>query len=162
MIQNNRNIFVFLIACLTFAHCSELGSGPGLPPDNHEQVTIAQGVWGNVWFWEGNFMPGSSTGTITPVIREIFVYEATRYDSVVNAGPPFYRDILTKQVAKTESNKTGFFQIALKPGQYSFFVKEDSLYYANGSDSAGYILTARVFPNTVTKRQIDIDYRAAY
>ncbi|MDZ7765838.1 MAG: hypothetical protein U5K00_15710 [Melioribacteraceae bacterium] len=32
-------------------------------------MTISEGVWGNVWFWEGDFMPGSPDGTITPVIR---------------------------------------------------------------------------------------------
>jgi hypothetical protein len=79
----------------------------------------------------------------------------------INSGG-FYDSILTKQITKLQSDNTGFFQIELPPGKYSFFVKEDSLYYANGGDSEGYILSAIVTPNLVTKRQIDINYKATY
>jgi hypothetical protein len=162
-------LFLFIILSILAINCKDSISGPKLPPDNHNKVTITQGVWGNIWFWEGNFMPStdnSSHGKVTPVVREVFVYEATRFDSVVMAigvnGGGFYDSILTKQITKLQSDNTGFFQIELPPGKYSIFVKEDSLYYANGSDSEGYILSAIVTTNLVTKRQIDINYKAAY
>ncbi len=134
------------------------------PPDTKDQVTIHQGVWGNVWFWEGDFMPSDRPprGTITPVVREVYVYKATPLDSVI--GPPyspFYSKILTPLVATTTSNSTGFFQVELQPGKYSFFVKEDSLFYANLFDDY-HIQPATVVKDSVIKRQIDITYKASW
>lgn len=167
-IRNLSGVFLFTASGILVS-CSDSPTESGIkyPPDNQNKVTISQGVWGNVWFWEGNFMPSTDNsfhGTVTPVIREIYIYEATRYDSVVTAYGygGFYTNILTKQIAKVQSDNTGFFQISLSPGKYSFFIKEDSTYYANGSDSEGHILPAVVTMNTITKRQIDIDYKAAY
>lgn len=142
-------------------------SGNNLPPDNEYKVTIQQGVWGNVWFWEGNFMPStdnSSDGKITAVVRNIYVYEATRYDSVLvdSTKAIFIQEIYSNFIEQITSDKDGFFQIALPPGKYSFFVKEDSLYFANESDGDGYLMSAEVIPNTVVKRQIDINYEAVY
>jgi len=137
------------------------------PPDNSGKVTINQGVWGNVWFWEGDFMPSSSNssnGTIKPVIRDIYIYEATTYEMVDHSGllGAFYRSINSDLVAKIKSDDSGFFQYELQPGTYSFFVWEDSLYYANLLDENGYILPAVIKPDSVTKRQIDITYKACF
>ncbi len=134
------------------------------PPDNEYKVSISQGVWGNVWFWEGNFMPiiDPSRAKVTPVVREIFIYEATN-DSMVE--PPygtFYKNINSNLIATTRSDADGFFQISLAPGKYSFFVKEDTLFYANLWDNEGHIQSAIVVENNVTKRQIDINYNAVY
>ncbi len=158
---------IFALLALLFS-CEDMGSGPGFPPDTRDQVTITQGIWGNVWFWEGDFMPstdpGGSGGRITPVIREVFVHAATTYDSV-GTSPiwgTFYSRILTTCIAQSRSNATGFFEVSLPPGKYSIFVKEDTLYYANGSDSEGHIMPSRVFADSVTKVQFDITYKAAY
>lgn len=162
MTSHRVRVVLTVVAIVLITGCNDLGSGYRIPPDTSNQVTIDQGIWGNVWFWEGNFMPGSATGTITPVEREILVYEATRYDSVVLTGGGFYRAILTRFVARTRSNKTGFYEVSLPPGKYSLFVVEDTLYYANPSDGAGHIQPGTVVASQVTKVQIDIDYRAAY
>ena len=155
--------------CLFVMNCEDLlNSEKKFPPDNHEKVSINQGVWGNVWLWEGNFMPttdNSSNGTITPVEREIYIYVATRFDSVSfsnSFGSSFYDSILTKQIAKINSDNSGFYQIELPPGKYSFFVKEDSLFYGSEGDSDGHLMSARVGTDSITKRQIDITYKAAY
>lgn len=137
------------------------------PPDNADKVTINQGVWGNVWFWEGDFMPStdnSSSGRITPVIREIYIHEATRFDSVEmdTSRSGFIKTISTKFVAKVISDRDGFFQIELDPGKYSFFVKEDSLYLASESDSEGHLVAAEFDLGKVVKRQININYNAVY
>ena len=159
----HRTIAAFAFAVtISNSGCNDFGPGNSIPPDTFKQVTITQGIWGNVWFWEGNFMPGSENGTITPVEREIQVYEATRHDSVTFAGGSFYRDILTRLVATTRSNRSGFYEVALPPGKYSLFVIEDSLYYANPSDSASHIQPGTVTENQITKVQINIDYRAGY
>ena len=81
-------ILFFSFLLIAFS-CEDFFSGNEnkLPPDNQYKVTIQQGVWGNVWFWEGNFMPttdNSSNGKITAVERNIYIYKATRVDSVIH------------------------------------------------------------------------------
>jgi hypothetical protein len=153
-----------LCATITLMSCSDLGTGPGAPPDTSDQITITQGIWGNVWFWEGDFMPGpgARSGKITPVERDLWIYAATKHDSVVGAGYVFFRQVLTELKARTRSNKSGFYQVALPPGKYSVFVMEDSLFYANGSDGAGHIMPGVVTAQSVTKVQVDVTYKAAY
>jgi hypothetical protein len=132
--------------------------------DTANQVTIVQGVWGTVRLWEGDFMPPFPTGTITPVQREICVYEATRYDSVeqiVGSGG-FYKSIFTKRVARTKSNAKGFYEVALPPGRYSVFVLEDTLFYSNEGDGAGYLTPVTVLAGKTTERRIDISSGAAF
>jgi hypothetical protein len=135
------------------------------PPDNSWKVTISQGAWGNVWFWEGDFMPSTdgSWGKITPVVRVVYVYKLTSLHQVDQFSySPFYREIYTDMVDSLWSDRSGFFEINLEPGRYSFFIKEDSLYYANLFDSELNILPATVDNDTVTKVQIDITYKATF
>ena len=161
-------VFLFLFL-FVFEGCEDFLSDNGnkLPPDNQYKVSIQQGVWGNVWFWEGNFMPttdNSSNGKITAVQRNIFIYEATRFDSVIRDSSRylFIKEIKSNYIDEITSDKDGFFQISLPPGKYSFFVKEDSLFFANESDGDGYIMSAEVTEGNVVKRQININYNAAY
>jgi hypothetical protein len=158
---NSRITLYSLVAllCSLFTGCEDNGSS--YPPDTSKQVTITQGVWGNVWFLEGNFQPIEGRGTISPVQCQILIYEATPLDSVSSAGAGFYRDIRTKQVAITASNRTGFFQLALPVGMYSAFIKIDTLYWGGEDDSIG-IYGFMVLPGSVTKVQININYRAAW
>ena len=163
----SKMMYLLSVIILVFVlHCQEKYRGIQYPPDTSDQITITQGVWGNVWFWEGDFMPviypALPTGTITPVVREIYVHTLTPRDSVSQVGySPFYYEIYTQLVTTTWSNSTGFFEVALPPGGYSFFVREDSLFYANRDDGA-YILPATVVDDSVTKVQIDIDYMATW
>ncbi len=164
--QTNKILFVISFSLILYS-CSDNSVGVIYPPDNSYKVTISEGVWGNVWLWEGNFMPStdnSSNGKITPVIREIYIYEATRLDSVERdtVSYIFIRSIHSRFIAKVYSDKDGFFQIALPVGKYSFFVKEDSLFFGNEGDGDGYLMSAEVSENKVTKRQININYNAAY
>lgn len=159
----------YLLLLLVFAkivlhlNCKDIGEGPLTPPDTQTSPTISQGVWGIVYFWKGDFMPGGPPrGTITPVSREIYVYEATRSDQVVSIGTVFYQRINTRFVTKTKSNRSGFYQVVLPPGKYSFFVKEGSLFYANYWDGEGHILPASVHPDSLTNVRIDITYEAAF
>jgi hypothetical protein len=131
----------------------------GTPPDTSGQVTISQGVWGNVWFWEGNFMPVDPTGTITPVRREVYAYELTKDTQVEPSDSgPLFRVIHTRCIDSTRSNSTGFFQMELAPGRYSFFAREGSRFFADLTDTARNLFPATVVRDSVTKVQIDIDY----
>jgi len=138
---------------------------------NKDGATINQGVWGNVWFWEGNWMPYSGQiaeprgNKITPVIREIFFYKATTIQQLIPyhlKDGPFYSFIPTELVAKTSSNVTGFYQVELRPGLYSVFIKEGTVYFANKGDGVGRLNTVEVQPGKVIKLQLDITYKAGY
>lgn len=136
------------------------------PPNNEKMVTITQGAWGNVRFWEGDFMPGwdpETGGTITPVIRDIYIHEATTNEMVEQEYySSFYTSINSNLIAVVQSDKDGFFQIELEPGKYSFFIKEDSLFYGNKSDSDGHIEAEEVFTDSTTQVRLDITYKATY
>ena len=152
-------VVLILIVCCLFSTCTH--NNVRYPPDTSKQVTITQGVWGNVWFWEGNFQPIEPDGTVTPIQRQVFIFEATSSDSVSNATGGFWSNIRTKLIATTSSNPTGFFQINLPVGRYSVFVKEDSLYWSGYINPIG-IGGFQVVANTVTKVQVDINYKAGY
>ncbi len=140
-------------------------SGSKRPPDNHKLVTIKQGIWGNVWLWEGDFMPGpggAKRGKVTAVRREVRVYEPV---PVKDLDPPKgteFKKIKAKLVKKVTSHTNGFYQISLKPGRYSIFVKEGSHYYANWFDGQGYVLPVTVVKDSVTKFQIDVKSGATF
>lgn len=150
-------MFALLLGCCI--GCED--KGIKFPPDTSKQVTITQGVWGNVWFWKGNFQPWNPTGTVIAVERQVLIYKPTPFDSVTMADMVFYRTIRTKLIAATASNRTGFFQQELPPGNYSVFVKEDSLFWMGVGNSIG-IGGFTVWPDSVTKIQININYAAGY
>jgi hypothetical protein len=160
--MSGRNLLLLLVlmSLAVLSGCS--GGAPGrlapTPPSTQGQVAITEGVWGNVWLWEGDSMPGTSGNgiTITPVVREVLIYEPTNMSSCVPGPPGFIREITTKLVATTTSNATGFFQVSLPPGTYSVFVKEGSLYVWTGPDGNGILHPVTVVPGSVTKTQLDI------
>jgi hypothetical protein len=134
-------------------------------PSRHpERVTIAQGVWGDVWYWSGNFMPVRPSGSVRAVPREVLVHALTVRDSVTisSRGSTFYSSVRTSLVGSTWSDGSGFFQLALEPGSYSVFVREDSLYYANDLDGRGNISAVIVPPGGVAEKHLDINYLARY
>ncbi len=136
-------------------------------PKNDEKVTISQGVWGNVWFWEGDHMPSTdedtSTGTISPVVREIYIHEAaTSADVTATQDPSFFSKIDTALITTTYSDSDGFYEATLPPGTYSIFVKENNLFYANSFTGNGEINLVTIEQDRVQKYQIDITYQAAF
>lgn len=131
------------------------------PPANRKHVTIDQGVWGNVWFWRGDFMPECIHGTIRAVSREIRIYELTRDDQVTATDRPaftFFSEVKSKLLATTRSDSRGFFQVRLAPGKYSIFVLERGLFYSNSLDNDLNIGSFEVVAGAPTKLQFDITY----
>jgi len=116
-------------------------------------------------------MPGSATGTVTPVRRTIHFYEPTTADQTTSATDPpgrFYSEVRSRQVATVESDEKGFFQLNLPPGRYSYFVREEQGYlyaytsYEEDANTPPTINPIDVRLGKVTKLQIRIDYEAAY
>ncbi len=139
------------------------------PVDNDysKYVTIKQGVWGSVVFREGNWQPviDWTQAKEYPVRRTICIYRLTPNSSAVPAsgeGPSFFDQINTTRVAQTKSNKNGFYEIELPPGQYSVFVKENGCYYCNRFDGSGNLCPVTMSTNTATEINLLIDYKAVY
>lgn len=131
------------------------------PPRNSNKVTIKQGVWGDVWFWSGDFMP-VGRGEICQVKRMVYVYELTTFSDVEQIDyTPFYSAINTNIVKIVESDNEGFFQIELEPGIYSLFVNEDGKFYSNLFDSNG-IFPVNIEFDKVSEVRFDITYKATF
>ena len=163
----NRSCFAVLcVVCLLFL--SALASG-----QEDSKVTIKQGATGHVRFWEGDFMPrvvapGSvpvPSGSLTPVVREIFFYQAVRWPELKRkekGTAPFYEEPGVKLVKKVTSDADGFFQVELAAGKYSVFIKEDQGYYASRGDGRGFVNPVEITEGKITKLALDIKYKSVW
>ena len=132
------------------------------PPRNSAKLTIDQGIWGDIWFWKGNFMP-VERGSICQVRRTVYIYELTTRDDVDQIGySPFFSNIHTDLIAKVESDADGFFQVALEPGLYSLFIMEGENYYSNSYGSGGEIFPVEVIAGEVSEVLINITTEAVF
>jgi len=158
-----KNILIksfLIIIILTAISCQEVTFEDEVV---REKPTINQGVWGFVKFWEGDFMFGNTSGSITPVERKIYVFEKTHISKAESSSDGgFYKKINTALVDSTISNVKGFFQLSLPEGEYSLFVKENLLYYSNSGDGQGYIFPIRVKKDSLTTVEFKITYKATY
>jgi len=121
-------------------------------------------VRGKVTFWEGDFMP-PGTGTIVPASRPIFVFEKAKLAQTVQSlsGGRFYSFVLTPFVDSVESGADGSYEIALPPGDYSFFVLERTGdFYANEWDGTGHVNAVSVQANQTVTKDIKITYKASF
>lgn len=132
------------------------------PPRNTSKVSIDQGIWGDVWFWKGNFMP-VSRGEICTVQRRVYIYELTTREDVEQVGyAPLFSEIRTELVTTTDSDADGFFQVALEPGIYSIFIKEGDYFYSNSYGSNGEIFPVSVAAGEVSEVLINITTEAVF
>jgi len=154
-------LIIFLLSCNKEPEPESICYSKDYPPRSNEKVTIVQGLWGDVWYWEGDFMPGNF-GTVCQVKREIYIFELTTMNDVVKVMPysSFYSKINTKLVTITESDITGFFQVELESGLYSLFVLEGKYYYSNLFDGYGAIFPVKVDSGKVAEVKFDITYDA--
>ena len=154
-------IIGLLLSCEKTPNTTKENCYSDYPPRNSDKVTISQGLWGDVWFWSGNFMP-ISFGEICQIKRKMLIYELTTMDDVVQLGDsPFYTEINTKLIAAIYSDEYGFFQIELEPGEYSLFVEENHMYYANRFSSEG-IYRVSIEAGQVSDVTFDITYEASF
>lgn len=153
---------IFLIASSCITDFNDIGNSP-IPIRNGDRVSISQGIWGDVWFLEGNFMPGGGAkGSIKTVRREIRIHEKTPLEDVVKInGSSFYSEVKSKLIATVWSDVDGFFEVRLDPGIYSVFVIENSLYYATRNNGI-YINPVVVSENQVAELLFQITYKAGF
>ena len=133
------------------------------PPRNSDQVTIDQGIWGNVWLWKGNFMPVAGQGEKCPVQRMVYVYElTTREETDQVEYKPFFSEVYTDLIVTAESGEDGFFEIELEPGTYSIFVAHKAYLYSNSFGSQGEISPVKVEANQVSEVPVNITSEAVF
>lgn len=132
-------------------------------PRSTARVSIEQGIWGDIWFWKGDFMPGVNSGEICSVQRTVYIYEPTTSQDVDRIGySAFYSNIETNLVATTQSDSRGFFQVFLEPGTYSIFIREGDHYYSNHNGPGDLIFPVTVTEGEVAEVVFNITYDAAF
>jgi hypothetical protein len=128
-------------------------------------VKQPSGLEGYVFRISGNRMP-SPDKTLPPpkgIKTKLYVFELTNLNQVSREnGTPFYSSLGTKLLHTFSSDTSGYFRVLLPPGQYSLFVKKDSLFYANSFDGKNNINPVRVQPHAFTQVRFNIDYDASY
>ncbi len=134
-------ILPFLLSvAIVFSACRQDASPFDYPYLNKEQVTINRGIWGNVWYWEGYFNPPKEFGVITPVERNIHIFERIHFDSMANKDEyPLFSYIDAEFITSTRSDVYGFYQIPLDSGNYSLFIFENDKYYAVEVNDSGFV-----------------------
>ena len=134
--------------------------------DYSKYVTITQGLWGSVVFREGDWQPQIDESAIEyPVKRTIYIYQLTTTSQAIQdngQGSSFFSQINSQLVGQTKSNKNGFYQIELPPGQYSVFVEEKGEYYCTSWDGYGNMCPVTINSNATTEKHLLIDYKAVY
>ena len=151
--------FICLLISIAFlSACSE-------DPETTAIQPAKQGLKGTIYFLEGNFMP-PGTGSITPVERELHVYELTTLDQVtrVEAEYPgiFISFVETELIAKVQSDDKGRFSVDVPPGRYSLMVREGDLLYVNLFEGSGKLFPVDVREDDYKEVEFRIDYMAVY
>lgn len=143
---------LFSFACLSCSTEAQLENScysKEDPPRNTAKVNIEQGIWGDIWFWKGDFMP-VGRGTICQVQRKVYIFEPTTREGADQVGSsPFFTSVHTNLITTVDSDASGFFQVALEPGTYSLFILEGDNYYSNSYGPGG-----EIFPVTVTEGEV--------
>ena len=121
---------------------------------NKKYITIEQGVWGTVTERTGDWMPiaGAQKGegpNECPIKSIVRAYEPVSIADFEREGISIFNitDIPSKLVAETTSNKNGFFEMNLQPGEYSLFVTYDGETQAYGFDGIGNIGKITILEN---------------
>ncbi|WP_139113121.1 carboxypeptidase regulatory-like domain-containing protein [Mucilaginibacter sp. PPCGB 2223] len=129
----------------------------------NQATRIKQGISGTILLKTGNAMPspGRPVSNGTPVARNIFIYELTRRTDAIANGT-LYNHIKTKLIAKTKSDTTGRYAVALPTGKYSVFVETEGGLFANLLDDKGNINMVEVKKDSVSKCNIVINNLAFY
>jgi len=149
-------IFLVTMLSVSFGFCTPLKGG---------KSSIKQGVFGRVLWMQGNFMPSPDRPQAKggmPARRTVYIYRRTKLSETEGEAPLFTK-INAALVAKTRTNKEGYFQCKLPPGKYSIFTwEEDGYFFANLSDGEGNITPFEVKTGEVTTYDIRVNYKAAF
>ncbi|MBD1398937.1 carboxypeptidase regulatory-like domain-containing protein [Pontibacter sp. JH31] len=130
-----------------------------------QQMQIKQGIQGQVLWEAGNQMPSPDAPISSGrrgVERTVYVYELTHSSQTTSKDGVFHTAIQTKLVAQVKADANGNFAIALAPGRYSLFTKEESGLFANLFDGQMNIFPVTVNEGEVTTVEFLVNYNASY
>lgn len=135
---------------------------------NESKITISNGVWGTVSSMEGDCMPvidpSENRCTHCPVKRTVRIYEYTNRSQANPSGGPyssFYSSFSTQLIRELITDRDGFFQTELPPGQYTIVTLENGKLYAHSADAQGGLNPLNVV-NGKNKRDILLTYKAVF
>ena len=131
---------------------------------NKNKISLSEGIWGTLLQGEGcgnMHIPGEgSSCKLFPVKREIVIYEYATFNESIQStqlSGAHFEKIHTKLVATTICDKEGFFEVELKPGRYSVFVKDfGALRAAGGVDGYGGLSPVLVEPLKVSEMNLRV------
>ncbi len=126
---------------------------------------VQQGISGEVWWLEGDFMPridDEPGGKRIPVQRKIVIYPVLVLENLGGQTGPLFDTLPAGKIAEVTSGEDGKFEIHLPPGTYSIFTREPEGYFANSFDGQGQINAVVVKKGEITHLVIDINYQATY
>ena len=134
-----------MVLIIISSACRRDSSPFAYPYLNEDLITIQRGIWGNVWYWEGNFSTPEDFGKITPVERDIHIFRRVHIDSMENKKEyPFFTYVDSEFLGSVRSDVNGFYQIRLDSGDYSLFIYENSKYYAVEVNDSGFVQSSRL------------------
>jgi hypothetical protein len=124
---------------------------------------IKQGIEGNIYIKQGNQMPapGQKTKPGKPTICTVFIYQLTKREQTTETGT-HYSNIQTKLIAQCQSNAGGYYSVALPVGNYSVFISDNGLLYANSYDGKGNINPVKIVADSLTRKDIVVSSNAVY
>ncbi len=152
-----KNIFHILCFLLLLIACA--------PIKKHRSASIVQGIEGFVYTISGNQMPAPNIQPLPtqPLSDTIYIFELTNITNTSKLSESgFYTAVNSKLLAKTVSNKKGYFILSLPTGDYSVFLKVKGFFYANTFDAKNNIAPVKVNNNSITKIDIKQDAYAIY
>ncbi len=149
-------IFLFVMLSSSLSFCTGI---------KDSKSSIKQGVFGRVLWMQGNFMPSPDKPQRkenTPALRTVYIYKVTKLSETEGESPLFSK-INKDLVAKVKTNKEGYFQCKLAPGNYSIFtLEDDGRFFANLFDGVGNITPFEIKVGEVMRYDININYKAAF
>jgi hypothetical protein len=98
----------------------------------------------------------SSKGS--PLMTTLYIYEPTKTDQIVDGmlGAPTVAKINSRFMDSVRSDKAGAFNLYLKPGKYSVFIKYENGYYIPFYSGKDWVSLIEVKPNEITTMDFDV------
>jgi hypothetical protein len=94
----------------------------------------------------------------SPIMTTLYIYEPTKIDQIVDGmlGAPTVAKINSRFMDSVRSDKTGAFNLYLKPGKYSVFIKYENGYYIPFYSGKDWVSLIEVKPNEITTMDFDV------
>ena len=134
-----------------------------LHPSILTTTCFRQGIKGNVYQVSGNQMPSPDRPPSKPkgIKATLAIFELTNTSQVKVSGK-FYETPTTKLVELIQTDEQGTYKVKLRPGNYSLFIKIDSLYYSNVFDDKFNIHPVEIKKGKWSVDNFTVNYNAVY